>query len=300
MRLLARFNLIFIIVFGAGLAVAVWLAYGFLRKDAKERVVDQARLMMETTLATRSYTTDQIKPLLTKLQRHDPTFLAQTVPAYAATQVFDYLHKRNPDYSYKEATLNPTDPVDRAADWEADVVNTFRANPQQTEFIGERWTPAGQSLFMAHPLRVTEEACLECHSTPQKAPASMLREYGPDNGFGWKLHEIIGAQIVSVPESLPIQIADRALKTFVLYLVGVGVITLIVLDIVLIFTVIRPVAKLSRMADEISQGKLDVEDLPVKGRDEISVLAASFNRMQRSLVRAMRLLESDSRAESES
>lgn len=293
MRLLARFNLIFIVVFGAGLAVAVWLAYVFLRQDAKKQVIDQARLMMETTLATRSYTTDQLVPLLNKLQRRDPVFLAQTVPAYAATQVFDYLHKRNPDYSYKEATLNPTNPVDRAADWEADVVNTFRANPKRTDFVGERWTPNGQSLFMARPLRVTQPACLECHSTPNKAPASMIRQYGPDNGFGWKFNEVIGAQIVSVPESVPIEIANKALRTFVLYLVGVGVITLIVLDIVLIFTVIRPVAKLSRMADEISQGKLDVEDLPVKGRDEISVLAASFNRMQRSLVRAMRLLESD-------
>jgi protein-histidine pros-kinase len=58
-------------------------------------------------------------------------------------------------------------------------------------------------------------------------------------------------------------------------------------------TVIRPVAKLSHMADEISQGKLDTEDLPVTGRDEISVLASSFNRMQRSLARAMKMLEGD-------
>jgi HAMP domain-containing protein len=117
---------------------------------------------------------------------------------------------------------------------------------------------------------------------------------GPNNGFGWKAGETIGAQIVSVPESLPLQIADRALKTSTLYLVGVAALTLILLDLLLIFTVIRPVGKLSRMADEISKGNLDVEELPVEGgRDEISVLASSFNRMQRSLVRAMRMLESD-------
>jgi protein-histidine pros-kinase len=121
----------------------------------------------------------------------------------------------------------------------------------------------------------------------------MIRQYGPNNGFGWNLHEIIGAQIVSVPETLPIKIADRALKTLIAYLVIIAVIALIVLDGVLIATVIRPVSRLSRVADEISQGKTDVEDLPVKGRDEISILAASFNRMQRSLVRAMKLLESE-------
>jgi HAMP domain-containing protein len=63
-----------------------------------------------------------------------------------------------------------------------------------------------------------------------------------------------------------------------------------VLDSLLALTVIRPVKRLSRLTDEISQGKLG-EDLPAKGRDEISVLAASFNRMQRSLARAMKMLE---------
>ena len=296
MKLLARFNLIFIVVFGLGTIVAVWVAYGFLRNDAKQQVLGQAKLMMETTLATRAYTTDQIKPLLQKVQVRDSVFLAQTVPAYSATQVFNYIHKKNPDYAYKEATLNPTNPIDRATDWEADIVNHFRDDPTQKEISGERITPVGKSLFLAHPLQVNDTSCLECHSTPAVAPKTMVRQYGPDNGFGWKLHEVIGAQIVSVPETLPIQIADRGLKTLIAYLVIIALIALLVLDFVLVATVIRPVAKLSRVADEISQGKVDVEDIPAKGRDEISMLAVSFNRMQRSLARAMRLLETEEEA----
>ena len=138
---------------------------------------------------------------------------------------------------------------------------------------------------------------MPCHSTPDVAPAAMIRQYGRDNGFGWTPNEIIGAQIVTVPESVPLEIASTALKTLVAYLLVVAAVTLIILDVVLIVTVIRPVAKLSTMADQISQGKLDVEDLPVRGRDEISVLASSFNRMQRSLARAMKLLEGDGGSE---
>jgi HAMP domain-containing protein len=293
MKLLARFNLIFITIFGVGTVLAVWFAYGFLRQNAKTEVLEQARLMMETTLATRSYTTEQIQPLLNKVQAHDTEFLPQTVPAYSATQVFDYLHKRNPEYTYKEATLNPTNLIDRASDWEADIVNNFRNNATLTEYKGERDTPTGRSFYYARPLHVVSPACLECHSTPANAPRSLIKQYGSNNGFGWKLNEVIGAQIVSVPESLPIRIADNALKTLILYFVLVAVIVLVVLDAVLIATVIRPVARLSKVADEISQGKLEVEDLPAQGKDEISTLAASFNRMQRSLVRAMKMLESD-------
>jgi protein-histidine pros-kinase len=297
MKLLARFNLIFIAIFGAGTVLAVWFAYGFLRENAKAEVLEQARLMMETTLATRSYTAEQIQPLLNKMQQHDVEFRPQTVPAYSATQVFDYLHKRNPEYTYKEATLNPTNLVDRASDWEADVVNIFRNDPSKPEIIGERQTPTGTSLYYARPLKIEKEACLECHSIPANAPKSMIRQYGSNNGFGWHLHDVIGAQIVSVPESLPVKIADNALRRLIVYFAIVAVVVLVVLDMVLVATVIRPVARLSKAADEISQGKLEVEDLPAQGKDEISTLAASFNRMQRSLVRAMKMLESDDEAD---
>ncbi|HEY1946974.1 MAG TPA: DUF3365 domain-containing protein [Bryobacteraceae bacterium] len=292
MKLLARFNLIFIAIFGVGAILVIALAYVFLRNDAKEQVFEQAKLMMETTVAVRSYTTGQIEPLLTKFQKQSAIFLPQTVPAYSATQVFGNIHKLNPDYSYKEATLNPTNLADRAADWEADVVNTFRNDPARTSLSGERDTPTGRSMFYAHPIKVTNTACLDCHSTPARAPRSLVHQYTSEHGFGWKLNEIVGAQIVSVPEALPIAIADRELMRLIAYLVLLALVALAVLDAVLIATVIRPVAKLSRLTDEISQGKVDVEDIPVTGRDEISVLAASFNRMKRSLAKAIRLLES--------
>ena len=86
MKLLARFNLIFLVVFGLGLSVAVLLADVFLRDEARARVLDQAKLMMETTVATRTYTTEQIQPLLAKQQRRESKFLPQTVPAFSATE----------------------------------------------------------------------------------------------------------------------------------------------------------------------------------------------------------------------
>jgi len=271
--------------------MALWLANVFLQSDAETRVREQARLMMQTTLATRDYTSRDVKPVINRLNHRQSEFFPETVPAFSATQVFNYLHTRNPDYAYKEATLNPTNPIDRATDWEADIIQRFRNEPNLKEFFRERDSITGKSLVFARPLVATAE-CMQCHSTPELAPAAMVRQYGRDNGFGWKVNEIIGAQVVTVPESLPLQIANTALRTLVIYLVIIAAVTLIILDAVLVVTVIRPVAKLSRMADQISQGKLDVEDLPVRGRDEISVLAASFNRMQRSLARAMKLLES--------
>lgn len=291
MKLLAKFNLIFLAVFGAGLLFSSWLANDFLQSEAKREVIDQAKLMMETMLSTRTYTSKQIKPLLAAQLRDSPAFIAQTVPAYSATEVFNYLHDRYPDYFYKEATMNPTNPRDRAVEWEADVVNDFRSHPERKEFIGERDTPAGRSLFLARPIRITDAACLDCHSTPDKAPLSMLQTYPSRTGFDWRMNEVIGAQIVSVPESVPVRLATQELTKFLLYLAIIAVVTLVILDAVLLVTVIRPVARFSALADEISQGNLQAGELAVKGRDEIAVLAASFNRLRRSLDRAMKMLE---------
>src|SRR5216684_2868323 len=71
MNLLVKFNLIFIVVLGAGLAVASISARSYLQETARNESIQDARLMIETTLATRDYTQKQIRPLLQKLQRLD-------------------------------------------------------------------------------------------------------------------------------------------------------------------------------------------------------------------------------------
>ncbi len=292
MKLLAKFNLILGVVLGCGLAVAVLISHNFLQSEARDEVLRQARLMMQAMLSARSYTTHEIKPLLEVQQEHQRSFLPQTVPAFAATETFNELRAAYPDYAYKEATLNPTNPRDRAVDWEADIINSFRGHPSDKEMIGERDTPTGRSLFLARPIR-SDPPCLECHDRARTAPPAMIRRYGPANGFGWGKGEIVGAQIISVPMAVPIRLANQGFERLLIYLGGLFLASLVLLDIVLVFTVVRPLAQLSNMADQISVGNLDMPELPVRGRDEISVLAGSFNRMRRSLENAMKMLEAE-------
>ena len=149
-----------------------------------------------------------------------PEFFPQSIPFYASTENFNYFRGQYPNYSYKEAALNPTNPRDRTVDWEADVVNIFRNDPSRTEVTGYRETPDGASLYFCAPIRVDDASCLICHSTPEAAPVEMVKIYGTSNGFGWKLNEVIGAQIVSVPAKLADASADKAVKTILLWLGG--------------------------------------------------------------------------------
>jgi protein-histidine pros-kinase len=245
--------------------------------------------MMESALASRAYTANQIKPLLETQMKYQ--FLPQTVPAYGATEQFNDLRKKFPDYTYKEATLNPTNPRDRALDWEADVVNQFRTASDRGEIVGERDSQSGPTLYMARPIQIKNDACLACHSTVDAAPKTMIEMYGPANGFGWKLNEVIGAQIVSVPLTVPVKRADDTFRVFLISLTAVFAFIAIALNLMLMFIVIRPVSRLSEIADQVSLGKIDAPEFKSKGKDEIAVLAGSFNRMRTSLVQAMKMLE---------
>jgi protein-histidine pros-kinase len=289
MKLIIKFNLAFVTIFLIGLGVAGYVANGLLQHNAREEMLNSARLVMETALSTRAYTSSQIGPLLkTQLNYR---FLPQSVPAYSATEIFNGVRKKFPEYAYKEATLNPTNPSNRAVDWETDVVNEFRNNPEHAEIIGERDTPAGRLLYIARPIQVRDPACLTCHSTVDVAPRTLVDRYGPANGFGWKFNEIIGAQVVSVPTEVPTQRAHAAFRTFMISLTAIFLAVGIVLNVMLISVVIRPVTRLATLADRVSMGDMEVPDFQARSRDEIRVLADSFNRMKKSLVQAMKMLE---------
>jgi HAMP domain-containing protein len=289
MKLLAKFNLIFILVMALGVAVAGWISRGLLQEQARQEVLSTARLLMEKAIAVRSYTSGQITKLLETQMKYE--FLPQSIPSYSATEVLATLHTKYPDYSYKEAALNPTNPRDRAVGWEVDIVGAFRNNADLKEFVGERDTPTGRSLYVSRPLRITNPACLQCHSSVEAAPRTMVDKYGPANGFGWQLNEVIGAQVVSVPMALPLQKAQENFKLFIGSLVGVFVVVGLVLNLMIWFVVVRPVTQLSALADRVSQGDLNAPEFAAKSRDEIGTLAESFSRMRASVTQAMKMLE---------
>jgi len=288
MGLRLKFNLVLIAVFAVGLGVTGYVSYELLHKNAREEVLRNAGVMMEASLSMRSYTVGQVRPNLAV----DPDkFLPQSVPAFGATEIMTLLRKKYPDYAYKEAALNPTNPRNRAVEWETDIVNTFRNDPSRGEISGMRDTPTGRSLYLARPFQIKDPACLACHTSAETAPAAMVKIYGANNGFGWKLGEVIGAQIVSVPMDLPKHNDNNAFVTFMSSLTVVFAVLFVILNMMLSALIVQPITQLSRAADQISKGRLDAAAFPEGGKDEVSQLGQAFNRMRRSLEKAIALID---------
>jgi protein-histidine pros-kinase len=289
MGLKAKFNLVMLGAFVVGLGLSAAFSWEIAGRDAHRSVEQEAILMLEQAAAVRQYTESQIAPLLAS--QNQQRFLPQTIPFYAAETIMHALSEKFPDYQYKEAALNPTNPADSATGWEAGMIDEFRRNPALTSFTITRDSPAGPILSIARPVRITDPGCLVCHSTPEAAPAAMVDLYGPKNGFGWQLGAVEGAQIVSVPMQVALALQNRQLLIHVGGLAAVFAVTLLLLNVLLHYVIIRPIRRMSALAMEVSTGRTDTPEFTERGNDEIASLAASFNRMRRSLLSAMQLLD---------
>ncbi|MBW4563032.1 MAG: DUF3365 domain-containing protein [Mojavia pulchra JT2-VF2] len=290
-----KFNLLLILVFIISIVVSGTALSSLLQQRAQNEVAAKALILIKTMNSVRKYTQERVNPLVAPRLETEPVFIPETVPAFSATEVFENL-RRNEEYKnflYKEATLNPTNLRDKADSFETQIVERFRNNPKLQEIADFRNVPEGKVFYIARPLAVTQQSCLRCHSTPDVAPKSQLTTYGPNNGFNWKLNEIVAAQIISVPSQ---EVFNNAQQTWVWImglLIGIFAIIVVLINFLIKKTVIQRIRRIEKIAQKVSTGDMNAE-FNDDYKDEIGGLAAAFNRMKYSLKIAMEMLNQHS------
>jgi uncharacterized protein DUF3365 len=233
-----KVNLILLAVAAIVIELFAVLATPFLENVARAEVLQKARIMMEAAAGIRTYTSNEIAPLLSA-KRDEDKFHPQTVPAYAASKNFALLAGKFTDYAYREAALNPINLANRAVDWEADIIDHFRRNRQKRDLITERETQNGRVLSLSHPI-ISGGPCLSCHGPVDRAPRSMIASYGSQNGFGWGLDEVVGAQIVSVPMAVALEHSITIRNMFIGVLAGVFLLLIGLLNALPVLTTTLP------------------------------------------------------------
>lgn len=275
------------LVFLGALLVGGFGSYFALKARAFDDAARESRLLLNTALAIRGYTIDHIAPLLTE-DGYDAGFHAESVPSFAAQSVFDAVSSEDVAYTYREVALNPTSLDDLPVPFEIQLINSFRQDETLSERMG-RWEVDGRELFyLARPIRIENEACLACHSTPDAAPAAMIAQYGPNNGFGWRMGETVGIQIVTVP----IEEEMKGAYELVLVLTG-GLLVIFLIAYALLSgtihrNVVVPLQALAARADDASVGADGGDPLPETGAEEVRSLSRAIARLQRSLAKALR------------
>jgi signal transduction histidine kinase len=290
-RLGKKINVLLLLVFFVGII----LIGSSLSIAMDYQVAGQAQLLIQTMNSVRNYTSERINPLLKDNISEAPYFIPETVPAFAAREVFEHFSE-NPEfqnYSYKEATLNPTNVRDQADAFETALVNQFRRESTRQELSGYRLLNGARLYYLSRPLSVTKPSCLECHSRPERAPKSQIATYGTQQGFGWKLHEIVAAQTVYVPANTVLRLGLKNLFVTIEVMIGLFVVMMLAINVFLRRSVVDPIQKLTAIAQELSQGTPTLEQLQAfqggslkrmtHSQDEPGQLLQAFRRMAQGI-----------------
>ena len=290
LKLGKKFTILLLLVFLGGIALSGAVFAAILNYNAQNQITSEALILFKTMNSIRDYTDTQVNPELAR--QLETEFLPQSVPAYSAREVFEKLRtdKDLSEYFYKEATLNPSNLRDKADRFETEIVERFRENQNVKKLSGFRSVPSGELFYIARPLAVNQPRCLECHSTPDIAPKSMIERYGASNGFGWKLNEIIGAQVIYVPASQVFQIARQSFILFMGIVVVIFAAAIFLVNLWLKRYVVRPLNRMTQVAEAVSTGDMEAE-FEQKSNDEVGSLAQAFTRMKTSLAIALKRLD---------
>jgi HAMP domain-containing protein len=291
LKLRQKFIILLLVILVVGLSLNGLALSALLRQNATNEIASRALTLIDTMTSIREYTLTQIYPELSlKLEEK---FLPQVVSAYSAREVFEILRKKPEyrDFFYKEAATNPTNLRDKADRFEANILERFRKEKDFKQVSGFRSLPGGDIFYISRPLSISQQACLKCHSTPEAAPKTMIDRFGSVNGFGWHLNEIVAAQFVSLPASKVIEKAHQSSLLIVGFVSAVFIVLIFLVNIFLNRQVILPLKRITRIAEEVSTGHLEV-DFEHVYNDEIGNLVKAFRRMKLSLEMAMKRMRS--------
>lgn len=263
----------FAVVFSVLILYRSWSAT---KAQTEELTAAQARLALEFDVALRAYAGEVIRPEMEKRIPKDDFVVEAMSTSYIARSVFEKVRKKFPDYLIKFSSDNPRNPVNRAGPEEMELIRYFQVHTEADRWTGRLAINGNEFLAHVHAMRI-EQGCLRCHGSPSDSPKSLLDRYGSTGAFHRKIGDVAGLDVIAVPmEKLNAALALDARTN----LLTSGIFLSVLFGFILVlfrYMVARRLAAIAAHFEESASQTGDVAPVPVRGDDEIGVLARSFN-----------------------
>jgi PAS domain S-box-containing protein len=135
---------------------------------------------------------------------------------YVGREIMNRLGKRFPDFSYKRASGNPTNPINQADALELEKIKWFNNHPDQTEWHGLILRD-NRSYYARYRAIRAETECLRCHGDPKDAPQQMKEIYGVQGGYHYRVGEIVAADSIYIPVDVTfLRVKETAWNVFLI------------------------------------------------------------------------------------
>ncbi len=260
-----------------------YASYQFSVNSAVEEAKAKGQIVFDYIESSRQYYKQHQRKLIMELIPKNE-FIPELQSGFTLTRgVAETFLKKNPDYVFKQASLDPLHLPNKADKDDLEIINTFKKQPNK-KYDDGRITKNGKSYyFFAKPIKVEEEKCLRCHGDPVNAPEEQKRIYGTEHGYNWKLGDIASAYIVYVPLQKAFDLAKK--ESFNLVFIGAVIVAVMMAVLWFFFNlyIISPISMLEKRATEISLGKNLSETIATSTNDEIGSLARSIDRLRISV-----------------
>jgi methyl-accepting chemotaxis protein len=284
-----RFSLILFLIFIITLPLITSVMYYFFRENAIREVADKALLTMHSMESVRKYVVDELRPTIRK-ELPDKFVLEGMSGVYVIRRVSSIFQTVQPEYLYKQASMNPRAPENRADYYEEWLLNQFLENGKLKELTGMRTDRKEPFYYVARAVRVEKEECLNCHGDYRTAPKAVVDKYGTAAGYNFVMGSLIGTNIIYVPASVPIAIATRSTAMVAIVFTGLFFVLFVVINILIRKSIIYPIENFVKTAEQVSKGQFD-NKFEVKTEDELKTLADAFTRLKTSIVMLMDMIK---------
>ena len=203
------------------------------------------------------------------------------LPAHAMSRIADdYGNWTKSGIRFNNVSDKPRNPGNQADRFELDAMHYFRENPASEERMQPIRDDQGRSWFHYTAPIWIEGYCLRCHGDAGDAPESIRKNY--QAAFGYKEGELRGVMSIK----LPLEEYERAFwkrwNTRLSHNLLAYLVIFLILGLFIDRFVLNRLRDIQSGTQRIAQGEFDTR-LPAAGHDEISQLAASFNRMATDL-----------------
>jgi len=287
MSIRVRFILIIGVISLIAATLFAFLSYRFTVNNALEEAKKKGNIVFTFIESSRKFFRDQQRPLVMDIVEKD-RFYPTLMSGFAFTRgVWDEFAQELPDYRFKQATIDPLYPPNKADAQELDIIAEFAANKGMKTKEGIMEKEGERFFYFARPVKVGK-GCLRCHGNPDDAPRDQVEIYGQTNGYNWQEGATVASFITYVPIHAAMEEAKKSAIT--LFLFGLLGITLLVVVIWIFFnrSLVKPITMLEARTTEISLGKNLEEKVDHPSNDEIGSLARAIDRMR---ISTMKLLE---------